>query len=161
MNALSDYYVYALQDPRTQTSFYIGKGRGARAFVHARKEARGREPNPRKAAVLAAIRTAGLKPVVKMIAAGLAEGEAFDLERRSIAECRDSLTNIAPGSMSAIEKSKLQAKYLLEKVMDFDVWCSISQRTDAAKSMYRAVVSALRDAALGVPLKRTGGCNAI
>lgn len=31
---MNDYYVYQLRDPRSELPFYVGKGRGHRAYEH-------------------------------------------------------------------------------------------------------------------------------
>jgi hypothetical protein len=97
------YYVYTLVDPRDGSTFYVGKGKGRRAWSHAKAEAAGRERNGPKALRLSAIRLAGLEVVVVIVEDGLSEREALALERKLICDDRDGLTNISQGSRSPME----------------------------------------------------------
>lgn len=97
------FYVYRLVDPRDGHTFYIGKGKGRRAWTHARAEIAGRERNGLKAERLSDIRRAGLTVIVDIEREGLTESEAFALERALIKAAAPSLTNISQGSRSPVE----------------------------------------------------------
>ncbi|GAB2530066.1 LEM-3-like GIY-YIG domain-containing protein [Paramicrobacterium agarici] len=73
------YYVYVYIDPRNDKPFYIGKGKGNRAFAHL-DDASENE----KVARIAEIRAAGLQPRIELLATGLDEKTAFKVEAASI-----------------------------------------------------------------------------
>jgi hypothetical protein len=75
MKPAPDFYVYGYFDPRSYRLFYVGKGRGARKFSHLKDGGGGR-----KAGIIAAIRRAGLSPLIKVIAANLTESDALLVE---------------------------------------------------------------------------------
>lgn len=56
------YYIYYLMDPRTGLPFYVGKGKGRRAYHHL--ENRGRQYNDYKIAKIKKIRSLGLEPYI-------------------------------------------------------------------------------------------------
>ena len=87
----NDYYVYALLDPRLPTASYgrlkfvpkyVGKGRGARAKVSAFLEARYMD-SP-KSRWVRRLQREGLEPILVFWKTGIAETEAFRIERRLI-----------------------------------------------------------------------------
>ena len=87
------YYVYALKDPRTNAIFYVGKGKGNRAFHH-----QGDDSAREKARVIADIVAAGMQPAVEILTHGLDEQSAFDIEAYTIAVLgRARLTNRIDG----------------------------------------------------------------
>jgi hypothetical protein len=90
------YYVYKLIDPRDCSCFYIGKGKGRRAWDH-QGSARSVQPdNHRKRSRILAILLAGQSVTVEIVA-------RFDDERMAYAheydliQSTENLTNIAPG----------------------------------------------------------------
>lgn len=79
------FYVYVYRDPRPSKDLqpvYVGKGCGARATAHWRN---GNNVNPIFNAWLAAIRRAGLEPVIDIVAEFENEVDAFVKERELIA----------------------------------------------------------------------------
>lgn len=73
------YYVYALIDPRNDTPFYIGKGKGRRANTHLWETPETR--NEHKENKIAAIRTAGMEPRIEYLAEDIIdERMAYDME---------------------------------------------------------------------------------
>lgn len=88
------YYVYGYYDPRSYRLFYVGKGRGPRKYSHLKSG------TGQKKRMIAAIRKAGLKPLVKVIATGLTEREALIVEAALIWVLQPQLTNEISGSMS-------------------------------------------------------------
>lgn len=82
-NAKHEYYVYALVDPRDDSTFYIGKGIGRRAYTHAPKAktfSGAKWDNPRKVQRIQEIQASGNDVIVRIIHSGLDEREAFLLE---------------------------------------------------------------------------------
>ena len=110
------FYVYTLTDPRTNAVFYVGKGKGRRAWRHEVAERNGRELNALKAEILGQIRRAELRPIVTIVRDGLSEREAFQLERAMIADRRFELTNIAHGSRSPLEVVQAGARDSLAQI---------------------------------------------
>jgi len=79
------YYVYVLVDPSSLVPFYVGKGKGTRAFHHVRDVRRNRKSyNTLKDSVIHSILASGAQPIVEFIAQGLTEGLAYDLEQTLI-----------------------------------------------------------------------------
>ena len=73
------HYVYAYVDPRTDEVFYIGKGKGNRAFAHL-GDIRESEKRER----IDEIRSAGLQPRIEIIRHGLTDQEALVAESVAI-----------------------------------------------------------------------------
>ena len=97
------FYVYTLTDPRTDEVFYVGKGKGRRAWTHEPRALAGRDRNGLKAEMIRSLAREGKRPLVTIVRDGLAEREALSLERAMIKEGRAALTNIASGSRTAFE----------------------------------------------------------
>src|SRR5437667_871585 len=91
----SDYYVYVYIDPRNYEEFYYGKGCGGR------KDAQlGASGESGMAKRVAAIRKSGEEPIIRVIAKGLTEKEAFLVEATLIWKLGRSLENIVQGHHS-------------------------------------------------------------
>lgn len=88
----SDYYVYAYFDPRNYEMLYVGKGRGSRKNAH-----KGVKAGTVKEERLHGIQKAGLKPLIRVIAANLTEDQALLVEKALIWRTGDSLTNVSSG----------------------------------------------------------------
>lgn len=104
------FYVYELVDPRTGLAFYVGKGKGRRAWVHEAAASNGRERNGLKAEVLGQIQRAGLTVDVRIVQDGLSEDVALRLERSMIVLRHAELTNIALGNRSPMEVVRAAAR---------------------------------------------------
>lgn len=139
------FYVYRLVDPRTAATFYVGKGSGNRALIHAANERTGREKNFAKAIVLGELRRAGLAPTVVYVRRDLSESAAYRLERRLILAQRSTLSNISPGQLTEIDRSKLQATALLAEIKPLDQW-SVG-RTAEEVALGHAVIAELANIA--------------
>lgn len=87
------YYVYEHWRLDRDECFYVGKGRGGRAYSMKNR-------NRHHQAIVAKMARIGLAFEVRIVAAGLSEQEAFDLECERIAFWRNTgvdLTNMTPG----------------------------------------------------------------
>src|SRR5882672_7639732 len=92
MKTDSNHYVYAYFDPRSYEMLYVGKGRGSRKNAHRAVKA-GTEKERR----LHGIQQAGLKPLVRVIAANLTDDQALRVEKSLIWRTGESLTNVSGG----------------------------------------------------------------
>lgn len=112
-NTGSKFYVYALLDPRKPGSFkgsrytfdhepfYIGKGKGGRAFDHLRSFDVARSSNPHKKNKIRKIVAEGLHPIIRIVKKDITEEAAFELESRLIHSIgcgnQGPLTNVLSG----------------------------------------------------------------
>jgi uncharacterized protein len=92
------WYVYRLIDPRNGETFYVGKGRGNRVFVHVHA-ADGLEGDDleNKVKRIRQIQNAGLEVAHVIHRHGLDERSAFEVEAALI-DAYPGLTNVAGGS---------------------------------------------------------------
>lgn len=74
-----DHYVYVYLDPRNDKPFYIGMGKGNRAFDHLKDQS-----ESEKAARIREIRDAGLQPKVEILVFGLDRETALKVEAAAI-----------------------------------------------------------------------------
>lgn len=86
------YYVYVYIDPRNFEEFYYGKGTGSRKSAHLSDDS-----DTEKAKRIKAIKKEGLEPIIKVIAKGLTEKEAFLVEKTLIWKLGRNLTNLSSG----------------------------------------------------------------
>jgi len=86
------YYVYVYIDPRNFEEFYYGKGTGSRKTAHLSDDS-----DTEKAKRIKAIKKEGLEPIIKVIAKGLTEKEAFLVEKTLIWKLGRNLTNLSSG----------------------------------------------------------------
>ena len=91
------FYVYAYLDPCNREVFYVGKGKGNRAFEHLYDVS-----ETRKTQRIAEIKAAGREPRIDILVYGLNEDEAFRVESVCIDLIGlDRLTNLVPGHSAA------------------------------------------------------------
>ena len=86
------YYVYVYIDPRNFDEFYYGKGKGTRKNNHLDDD-----KDSDKVRRIKAIQHEGLQPIIKVIARGLTEHEAFLVEKTLIWKLGKNLTNKSSG----------------------------------------------------------------
>lgn len=106
------YYVYELIDPRHNTPFYVGKGKGRRAKTHLWETPETR--NEHKENKIAAIRREGLEPIIKYIVEDIEDEDlAYDIETALIKhygrkgyDKKGILTNICEDSRPPNHKGK-------------------------------------------------------
>lgn len=89
---MSEYYVYVYIDPRNFEEFYFGKGKGSRKLAHL-----GEASDSDKSHRIRAIRAAGLEPIIRVIAQGLTEHDAFLVEKTLLWKLGKHLTNVSSG----------------------------------------------------------------
>lgn len=102
LQALGDFYVYGLIDPRTNQFFYIGKGTGNRVFEHEKESLNCQDSEKLKLKTIEEIKAQGLDVMKIIIKCNLTEKEAFAAEASLIAafDCINGLTNIVSGHHS-------------------------------------------------------------
>lgn len=91
------WYVYLLCDPDTDLPFYVGKGKGDRAFNHEKSVNSPNETNEAKKQVIRSILARSKHVLVKKVAYFDHEHEAYRYELDLIKQYREHLTNIRPG----------------------------------------------------------------
>ena len=91
-----EYYVYVYIDPRNYEEFYYGKGKGNRKAAHLKDT-----KDTDKTKKIQEIRKAGLEPIIRVIAKGLTEKEAFLVEKTLLWKLGKTLTNISKGQLKA------------------------------------------------------------
>lgn len=106
-----DFYVYTLADPRTKEVFYVGKGKGKRAWQHVAEVRSGKISNQAKHDRIQAILKSNREPVVRIVRDFLREKEALDLEAQMIATL-PNLTNIATRGAPGGDRSLNLYKWL-------------------------------------------------
>lgn len=89
---MNDYYVYVYIDPRNFEEFYYGKGRGSRKEAHLEDESD--TPKVRR---IREIHDAGTKPIIRVIASGLAEHDALMIEATLLWKLGKYTTNLVSG----------------------------------------------------------------
>lgn len=132
------WYVYALRDPRNGAIFYIGKGRGNRAFQHAHHASDVQSPSSAKLDVIREIQeTTGCDPDIIVVRhqlpnesaayeveAALLDYSTFLTESGSRADATPSLTNIAGGwhshSVGLMSQEAIEASYSAEPLRKED-----------------------------------------
>lgn len=123
------YYVYLLVDPRTDSIFYIGKGKGNRVSHHARDAKRGTVQNAEKHKRICKIHDAGLHVKEVIFCNADDELHALRVERDMIDMlAHTGLTNIAHGMMTNAELVAEEAKVMLKKLAPISWIVSMSHK---------------------------------
>lgn len=102
------YYVYCLINPLNNQPFYIGKGSGDRAYIHA--QFRDNNKNPHKDNTIRMIQSHGFEPLVEFLHENIeCEELAYQLEDIEISRVGiANLTNICQGSKPPNRKGMKQ-----------------------------------------------------
>jgi hypothetical protein len=109
-----EYYIYAYIDPRNMNPFYIGKGKNLRKYAHLSDDS-----SSTKSQRIDEIRKDGEEPLIRILAKGCSQGEAFLIEATMIWWLQSQLTNKVAGQGSA--KFRPQPEFsLLKKINGFD-----------------------------------------
>jgi hypothetical protein len=145
-------YVYALVDPRDGRPFYVGKGRGDRAWQHARSSHLKKEVNSEKARRIAEIKAAGLSVGVTILAEGVTEIEGMRREREEIAKARKvgDITNLTQGDRHHLERALDLVNDILRRFKTLDQWArDLAARLGrpVTKDDYRTYIDALAELA--------------
>ncbi|MCB5162630.1 LEM-3-like GIY-YIG domain-containing protein [Marinomonas algarum] len=110
------YYVYRLIDPRSGETFYIGKGKGNRVFMHARGDTE-TDSVSEKMSRIRSIQLAGFDVSHVIHRHGLSEKSAFEVEA-ALMDAYPGITNIMSGHGSsdfgAMHASEIIKKYSAE-----------------------------------------------
>lgn len=95
------YYVYELIDPRDDTVFYVGKGKGSRSRHHEREAKLGVSVSA-KCYRIRDIHADGHAVKINVVAQFAKEQDAYDYEAEHVASFPEGyLTNIVPGGGTA------------------------------------------------------------
>ena len=89
---MEEYYVYVYIDPRNNEEFYYGKGKGSRKDAHLYDTS-----DSAKSKRISEIKREGLNPIIRVIARGLKEDEAFLIEKTLLWKLGKWTTNISTG----------------------------------------------------------------
>lgn len=120
------YYVYALVDPRNDETFYVGKGKGDRAYHHMRRHSLVAGYNSAKCARILQIIEDGCLVRVLRLADGLTEREAYRRERKEIRLARiqyaEAVTNASGGRNDELERCLYQIKWLIAHSKPLRQW---------------------------------------
>lgn len=91
---MKNYYVYQLVDPRTQKPFYVGEGKGKRAWSHLSFNSGCN--NPHKDRIIQKIQTPGLEVEVVIVKENLTKNESREYEKLLIEQIGlNNLSNIS------------------------------------------------------------------
>lgn len=104
------YYVYELFDPRTDVTFYVGKGCGNRDRSHFAEARRGEFKNAAKISVIRSMEAECINIGIRRVAENLTEREAYRQERQRIAHYGfANLTNAVRGQQTDDDKAEAMA----------------------------------------------------
>jgi hypothetical protein len=111
------FYVYRLIDPRDESVFYIGKGKGKRAYMHQKNAKKGRIENVEKHRKIKDIILSGHNVLVDIVQTFDKECDALKLEKDLITANKENITNIANGNKSNSEIISEMASHLLNNLL--------------------------------------------
>ena len=112
------YYVYALIDPRKSKPFYIGEGKGKRAWSH--QEFKSGCNNPYKDRIIQKIQNIGLEVIVEILQYDLTKVDSELIEDKTIEYIGiDNLTNITPNSHPPVLYGEANGFYSKKHTAEF------------------------------------------
>lgn len=143
------YYVYLYSDPRNDRPFYVGKGRGNRAFAHLNDAS-----VSAKVARIKEIRAEGIEPRIEILAFGLDEVTAFKVEAAAIDLIGfENLTNAVLGrgarQFGRMGVDEVHARLGSEPVDRFDDECILIKLNNTYADAVKRSVIDLYDATRG------------
>jgi hypothetical protein len=107
---MNNYYVYQLVDPRTSTPFYIGEGKGKRAWSHL--DFTSRCNNDHKDRIIRKIQSMGLQVIVEILYSNISKEESEKLEEQIIQQIGlKNLSNITPNAHPPILRGEKNGFY--------------------------------------------------
>lgn len=159
------WYTYALIDPRTGETFYIGKGKGRRAWRHEHDVRRGKKGNAAKCDRIASIIASGVDVKVEILQQFQDEESAYLNEKERIATT-ERLLNANCGGAGSLsgERPVASARFAirsidnqLSRLIPFELWREL--RRDIPESEYGQqllLMSRLREQCRELINNRTG-----
>jgi len=104
------YYVYQLIDPRNNKPFYVGEGKGKRAWSHLSFNSGCK--NPHKDRIIRKIQSLGLKVIVRIVQSNLTKEQSISFEEKLIEEIGlENLTNICANANPPVLKGEKNGFY--------------------------------------------------
>jgi hypothetical protein len=116
------FYVYVYRDPRDGAVFYVGKGKGRRAWLHLSEAQTGTGHNLALSSRILLLQSLGTPPLVECVSQGLSEPDAFDMERLAIATHRGTAVNASEGCMSDAARRRSWARDYISRQPRFRAW---------------------------------------
>lgn len=108
------YYVYKLIDPILNRIFYIGKGKGNRAWTH--NTFKDGNENPHKDRYIKNLHRQGLEPIIEIVRYFSNESDAYDFEENLIESIGlENLTNITSNARPPSKKGWKPSEETLNK----------------------------------------------
>lgn len=105
------FYVYQLIDPRNSLPFYVGKGKGLRAWSHSKAVRAGKSSgNLKKDQLISELFAAGLDPIVRIVAEYEDQADAFDHEIEMISTISGLLNILKGGQGWALSPEEAQRR---------------------------------------------------
>ena len=125
------FYVYKLIDPRTDATFYVGKGKGKRAWVHTKLVAAGKSSgNKAKDAIISEILRLRKEPIVEIVARYKEEADAFKHEIELIATL-PNLCNLTKGGegwgLSKAEIKRRERRAAIIRRIKLSNWFAVAK----------------------------------
>lgn len=111
MASESSYYIYSMNDPRDNSIYYVGKGKGRRWWSHFQDHYFRNPKNPHKSRKIKKLQRLGYDPSkhISFFKTGLTEDEAYELEELIVDEIGiENLTNIRQGGDGGLGGSSLK-----------------------------------------------------
>jgi hypothetical protein len=132
-----NYYVYFLINSINGNIFYVGKGIKNRALMHLKEYKKGIINNSIKFKEIDNIISNNGNVIVKYFSIGLSESFSFEKEYRLIGLFKNyGLTNISGGVVNNDKKILISAENNLKRMINFDKWIKIKQRTEKEIQYY-------------------------
>jgi hypothetical protein len=124
------YYTYLLIDPRSGSVFYVGKGKGNRLSMHARRAALGHIDNAQKHKIITQVTSSGLAVREVVFSVHEKEADAYITERALIKAFKNcGIANVSGGIVTNDERRELSIMWTLNRIKPYREW--IRSATDA------------------------------
>lgn len=127
------YYVYQLVDPRSNKPFYIGEGKGNRAWSHLNFTSGCK--NPHKDRIIRKIQSLGLEVIVDIVEKHLTKEQSILSEEKLIEHIGlDNLTNICANANPPVLRGKRNGFYGKTHTEENKIKCGNSNRGKDTKT---------------------------